>query len=179
MAETFKSIRNGKFNVNCIAVIQSSLFKNLFFFWFRYEIVYLRIYGSNFCTVHYSFLIHKNILCSTDQNQPWKESSRARPALDVPIAALTPPAALQLRDHTRSAWGVQRPRVALLCQHQRWHLLFPYSWLLCFAARSTFFYQEVLLNTVLEASEKEYCYEQGERDLLKSGTNLPRACLGL
>lgn len=32
MAETFKSIRNGKFNVNCIAVIQSSLFKNLFFF---------------------------------------------------------------------------------------------------------------------------------------------------
>lgn len=30
MAETFKSIRNGKFKVNCIAVIQSSLLK-LFF----------------------------------------------------------------------------------------------------------------------------------------------------
>lgn len=73
MAETFKSIRNGKFNVNCIAAIQSSLFKNLFFlFWFRHWIVYLRIYGSNFCTVHYSFLIHKNILCSTDQNHPLK-----------------------------------------------------------------------------------------------------------
>lgn len=71
---------SGMESLTWTALQRSSLLslKIFFLFWFRHWIVYLRIYGSNFCTVHYSFLIHKNILCSTDQNHPWKVSCSAR-----------------------------------------------------------------------------------------------------
>lgn len=69
MAETFKSTRNGKFKVNCIAVIQSSLFKNLFFLVQILDCIFKNIqiellYSSLL------FLIRVNILCYMDQTQP-------------------------------------------------------------------------------------------------------------
>lgn len=67
MAETFKSIGNGKFKVNCIAVIQFSLFKNISFFGSD-----TKLYISEYTNLRllYSlllFLIRVNILCYVEQ----------------------------------------------------------------------------------------------------------------